>query len=54
MLSTFRTLMTGANARAEERVRDVYALELIDEHPNDSEITKVFPKFMQQLELLVL
>ena len=37
MLSTFRTLMTGANARAQERVRDVYALELIDQKIRETE-----------------
>ena len=31
MLETFRTLITGANARAEERVRDTYAVELIEQ-----------------------
>ncbi len=37
MLSTLRTLMTGASARAEERVRDVYALELIDQKIRETE-----------------
>ncbi|WP_415922182.1 PspA/IM30 family protein [Tateyamaria sp. SN6-1] len=31
MLTTFRTLFAGANARAEDRLRDVYAIELIDQ-----------------------
>lgn len=31
MLATFKTLFAGANARAEDQVRDVYALELIDQ-----------------------
>ena len=31
MFLTLRTLMTGANARAEEKVRDVYAIELIEQ-----------------------
>ncbi|PTX54780.1 phage shock protein A (PspA) family protein [Litoreibacter ponti] len=31
MFMTLKTLMTGANARAEERVRDVYAIELIEQ-----------------------
>lgn len=31
MLTTLRTLFVGANARAEERVRDHFALELIDQ-----------------------
>ena len=37
MLSTLRTLMTGASARAEERVRDVYALEMIDQKIRETE-----------------
>lgn len=31
MIQTLKTLFAGANARAEDRVRDVYALELIDQ-----------------------
>ncbi len=31
MFGTLRTLMIGANARAEERVRDTYAIELIEQ-----------------------
>ncbi|MEM7473167.1 MAG: PspA/IM30 family protein [Pseudomonadota bacterium] len=31
MFGTLKTLMTGANARAEERVRDTYAIELIEQ-----------------------
>lgn len=31
MLETLRTLITGANARAEDRLRDVYSIELIDQ-----------------------
>ncbi len=31
MLSTFRTLIAGANARAEEHVRDIYSIELIEQ-----------------------
>jgi len=31
MLGTFRTLIAGANARAEETVRDIYSIELIDQ-----------------------
>ena len=31
MFDTFRTLIVGANARAEERVRDIYSIELIDQ-----------------------
>ncbi|WP_299284239.1 PspA/IM30 family protein [uncultured Tateyamaria sp.] len=37
MLSTFRTLFAGANARAEDRVRDVYAIELIDQKIRETE-----------------
>lgn len=36
MFATFRTLMTGASARAEERVRDVYSIELIDQKIRES------------------
>lgn len=31
MLGTLRTLITGANARAEETVRDIYSIELIEQ-----------------------
>jgi phage shock protein A len=31
MFRTFKTLIVGANARAEERVRDIYSIELIDQ-----------------------
>lgn len=31
MLTTFKTLFVGANARAEERVRDIYSIELIEQ-----------------------
>ena len=31
MFSTFKTLMTGANARATERVRETYSIELIEQ-----------------------
>lgn len=37
MFATFRTLMTGANARAEEHVRDVFAIELIDQKIRETE-----------------
>ncbi len=37
MLSTFRTLFVGANARAEDRLRDVYAIELIDQKIRETE-----------------
>lgn len=31
MFSTFKTLITGANARAEERLRETYSIELIEQ-----------------------
>jgi phage shock protein A len=37
MLTTLRTLILGANARAEQQVRQVYAIELIDEKLRQSE-----------------
>ncbi|NSX56173.1 PspA/IM30 family protein [Parasulfitobacter algicola] len=37
MFATFRTLITGANVRAEERVRDTYAIELIDQKIREAE-----------------
>lgn len=37
MFSTFRTLINGANARAEDHVRDVYAIELIDQKIREAE-----------------
>jgi phage shock protein A len=37
MFATFKTLMIGASARAEERVRDAYALELIEQKIRDVE-----------------
>ncbi|MEL6410952.1 MAG: PspA/IM30 family protein [Pseudomonadota bacterium] len=37
MLTTFRTLITGANARSEERVKDVFAIELIDQKIRESD-----------------
>jgi phage shock protein A len=37
MFGTFRTLIVGANARAEERVRDTYAIELIDQKIREAE-----------------
>lgn len=37
MFSTLKTLMTGANARAEERLRDTYAIELIDQKIREAE-----------------
>ncbi len=37
MLTTFKTLFIGANARAEEQVRDHFALELIDQKIRETE-----------------
>ncbi len=37
MLLTLKTLLTGANARAEDRVRDAFALELIDQKIRETE-----------------
>jgi phage shock protein A len=37
MLTTLRTLILGANARAEQQVRKTYAIELIDEKLRQSE-----------------
>lgn len=37
MFRTLTTLISGANARAEDRVRDVFALELIDEKIRQAE-----------------
>lgn len=37
MLGTLRTLVNGANARAEDRVKDAFAIELIDQKIRESE-----------------
>ena len=37
MFTTLRTLFVGANARAEEHVRDVFAIELIDQKIRETE-----------------
>jgi len=37
MFSTLKTLITGANARAEEQLRDKYSIELIDQKIRESE-----------------
>ncbi|WP_299607568.1 PspA/IM30 family protein [uncultured Tateyamaria sp.] len=37
MLSTLRTLIAGVDARAEDRLRDVYAIELIDQKIRETE-----------------
>lgn len=39
MFATFRTLILGANARAEDRVRDAFAIELIDQKIREAEST---------------
>ncbi|MEL6206894.1 MAG: PspA/IM30 family protein [Pseudomonadota bacterium] len=38
MLTTLRTLWLGAGARAEERVRDAYAIELIDQKIREADL----------------
>jgi len=38
MFKTFSTLISGANARAEDRVRDAFAIELIDQKIREAEI----------------
>lgn len=37
MISTLRTLLDGVNARAEERLKDTYAVELIDQRIREAE-----------------
>lgn len=37
MFSTLKTLFTGANARAEEQLRDTYSIELIDQKIREAE-----------------
>ncbi len=37
MFATLRTLVTGANARAEGRVKDAFVIELIDQKIRESE-----------------
>ena len=37
MFATLKTLVTGANARAEEQLRDAYAIELIDQKIRESQ-----------------
>jgi phage shock protein A len=37
MFTTLRTLFDGANARADERLRDTYAIELIDQRIREAE-----------------
>lgn len=39
MFKTLSTLITGANARAEDRVRDAFAIELIDQKIREAEAT---------------
>jgi len=38
MLGTFRTLFAGASARAEENLRDTFAIELIDQKIREAEL----------------
>ena len=37
MFKTLKTLVTGSSARAEERVRDIYSIELIDQKIREAE-----------------
>ncbi|MEO0359111.1 MAG: PspA/IM30 family protein, partial [Pseudomonadota bacterium] len=37
MLGTFRTLILGSQARAKDHVKDVFAIELIDQHVRETE-----------------
>lgn len=45
MFRTLTTLMNGANARAEERVRDHYSIELIDQKIREAEASLKAAKF---------
>lgn len=45
MFGTFRTLIAGANARAEEQVRDVFAIELIDQKTREAEASLKSAKY---------
>lgn len=45
MFGTLKTLMTGASARSEERLRDVYAIELIDQKIREAEASLKSAKF---------
>ena len=37
ILSTFKTLLVGASTRADDKLRDVYAIELIDQKIRETE-----------------
>ena len=37
MFGTLKTLITGANARAEEKVRDTYSIELIEQKNREAQ-----------------
>lgn len=37
MLTTLKTLVVGGHARAEEKIKDVFAIELIDQHIRTTE-----------------
>lgn len=45
MISTLRTLISGANARAEETVRDRYSIELIEQKIREAEASLKAAKF---------
>lgn len=45
MLRTLKTLMAGSSARAEERVRDIYSIELIDQKIREASDVQKSAKF---------
>ncbi len=45
MFNTLKTLMTGTSARAEERVRDIYSIELIDQKIREAEASLKSAKY---------
>ena len=45
MFRTLKTLVTGSSARAEERVRDIYSIELIDQKVREAEASLKSAKY---------
>lgn len=45
MFNTFKTLMIGGSARAEERVRDIYSIELINQKIRESDASLKSAKY---------
>ena len=45
MFNTLKTLMIGGSARAEERVRDIYSIELIDQKIREAEASLKSAKY---------